>query len=84
MSDDGRWLTGWGNSGSPGNTVTWVVELPGDSTPCPADINGDGLVDVVDVLALLAAWGTDGADINGDGITDVVDLLVLIAAWGEC
>jgi hypothetical protein len=38
----------------------------------------------VDVLALLAAWGTDGADINGDGITDVVDLLVLIAAWGEC
>jgi len=84
ISDDGRWLTGWGSSGSPGNTVTWVVELPGDTVECPADINGDGLVDVVDMLALLAAWGTDGADINGDGTTDIVDLLVLIAAWGDC
>lgn len=84
MSDDGRWLTGWGNSGSPGNTVTWIVELPGNVVECPADVNGDGVVDVVDVLALLAAWGTDDADVDGDGITDVVDLLAMIAGWGDC
>jgi hypothetical protein len=49
----------------------------------PADINGDGVVDVQDLLALLAEWGgTSGpADINGDGIVDVQDLLALLAAW---
>jgi len=84
MSSDSRWLTGWGNSGSPGDTVTWVVELPGGDIECPADLNGDGTVDVTDVLALLAGWGTDGGDVNGDGTTSVEDLLVLIAAWGAC
>ena len=59
-----------------------VIETP----PCPADVNGDGVVDVLDLLALLAAWGNAGGpeDINGDGIVDVLDLLELLAAWGPC
>ena len=54
--------------------------------PCPADINGDNVVDVLDLLAVLAAWGDPGGveDINGDGIVDVLDLLELLAAWGPC
>jgi hypothetical protein len=54
--------------------------------PCLADVNGDGEVDVLDLLALLAAWGnTSGPeDINGDGIVDVLDLLELLASWGPC
>jgi hypothetical protein len=54
--------------------------------PCPEDINGDNVVDVLDLLALLAAWGAAGgpADINGDGIVDVLDLLAVLAAWGPC
>jgi hypothetical protein len=53
---------------------------------CPADVNGDGAVDVLDLLAVLAAWGQTGGpeDINGDGIVDVLDLLELLAAWGPC
>ena len=53
---------------------------------CPEDINGDGVVDVLDLLALLAAWGNPGGpeDLNGDGIVDVLDLLQLLAAWGPC
>ena len=53
---------------------------------CPEDINGDGVVDVLDLLALLAAWGNPGGpeDINGDGVVDVLDLLMLLAAWGPC
>jgi hypothetical protein len=53
---------------------------------CICDINGDGLVDVSDLLSLLAAWGTDDvdADFTGDGTVDVEDLLVLLAAWGDC
>ena len=54
--------------------------------PCPADINGDNVVDVLDLLAVLAAWGAAGGpeDINGDGIVDVLDLLALLGAWGPC
>jgi len=50
----------------------------------PGDVNGDGIVNVEDLLALLASWGEPGgpADINGDGIVDVVDLLILLENWG--
>jgi probable HAF family extracellular repeat protein len=56
------------------------------------DLNGDGHVDVSDLLLLLAAWGTCPAgsspappcpaDFNGDGVVDVSDLLILLANWG--
>ena len=55
--------------------------------PCAADTNGDGLINVTDLLALLAAWGPNPghvADINGDGQVNVTDLLALLAAWGAC
>jgi hypothetical protein len=82
----------------PGEYSWWIDEGTGPETyelnfitgeggiPCPADINGDGFVDVLDLLDLLAAWGAAGgpADINGDGIVDVVDLLLLLSAWGPC
>jgi hypothetical protein len=53
--------------------------------PCPADLDGNGTVDVTDLLALLANWGGAGdGDINDDGVVDVEDLLLLLAAWGPC
>jgi hypothetical protein len=55
--------------------------------PCPADIDGDGVVNVTDFLALLAAWGPNPghpADINGDGTVGVNDFLELLASWGGC
>ncbi len=55
--------------------------------PCPADFNGDGNVNVTDLLELLAAWGPNpghAADINEDGFVNVTDLLALLAAWGGC
>ncbi len=51
------------------------------------DIDGDGSVNVPDLLALLAAWGTDPGgppDFDGDGTVAVPDLLALLAAWGQC
>lgn len=60
----------------------------GDVEPkCAPDLNGDGVVDVSDLLTLLAAWGPCSgcdADINGDGVIDVSDLLMLLSAWGGC
>lgn len=54
--------------------------------PCPADLTGDGQVNVSDLLGVIGDWGaTSGpADVNGDGIVNVGDLLEVIGAWGPC
>ena len=55
--------------------------------PCPPNINGDGVVDVLDLLAVLAAWHTTGdvpEDVNDDGIVNVPDLLMVLLWWGPC
>ena len=52
---------------------------------CPADLNGDDVVDGADLGALLGQWGGPGiADLNGDGVVDGADLGVLLGAWGGC
>lgn len=51
----------------------------------PGDVNGDGIVNVTDLLAVMDTWGPcEGcpADLNGDGIVDVVDLLEVVGNWG--
>ena len=63
-----------------------ITSIVCDETDCYGDTNGDGAVNVTDLLAAIADWGmTDSpADVNGDGIVNVSDLLAMIAAWGEC
>jgi hypothetical protein len=53
---------------------------------CDEDFDGNGEVDVADILILIGDWGgSDPAhDLNGDGVVGVADLLELIAAWGPC
>ena len=54
------------------------------------DINGNGAVDVPDLLMLLAAWGpcplpcppTCPEDFDGNCAVGVPDLLILLANWG--
>jgi len=69
----------WDDDG--GNTIEY--ECPVD---CDADITGDGIVNINDLLTLIANWNTSSplGDVNEDGIVDVADLLLLIAAWGAC
>jgi len=55
--------------------------------PCLGDIDGDGIVTVDDVLAVLSHFGESWSgpeDLNGDGVIDVNDLLLILAAWGPC
>ena len=85
ISPNGKWIAGWGNSGSIGNTVSWFVEIP-LSTDCDADIDGSNAVDVSDLLMIIDQWGAinSPADVNNDGIVDVSDLLIAISSWGPC
>ena len=48
-----------------------------------ADLNGDGVVDGVDLALLLGAWGTDEPELDLviDGVIDGADLAVLLGAW---
>ncbi|MEE2908023.1 MAG: PQQ-dependent sugar dehydrogenase [Planctomycetota bacterium] len=51
------------------------------------DVDGDGIVGVNDVLAVLKAWGNCApddecpADLDGDGLVGVDDILLLLANW---
>ncbi len=61
--------------------------IPDECSPdCPADITGDGYVNVTDLLVVIDQWGlTDSpADLNFDGIVDVTDLLIVVGNWGAC
>ena len=56
---------------------------------CEGDLTGDGVVNGLDLGALLGAWGATGAaagaaDINRDGVVNGLDLGGLLGGWGVC
>ncbi len=76
----------WGNESAHEVYYDDLALAEGEWQTCPADINGDEVVDVLDLLAVLSAWGAAGGveDVNEDGVVDVLDLLVVLSAWGPC
>ena len=50
------------------------------------DADGDGNVNVVDLLAVIGVWGTDDpiGDLDGSGLVDVTDMLLVVGNWGPC
>ena len=47
----------------------------------PADVNGDGSVNVLDLVIVANAFGKDAPDVNGDGSVNVLDLVVVANAF---
>ena len=54
---------------------------------CLGDIDGDNMLGVGDILAIIAAWGPCSdclADIDGDGVVNVTEILYIVGNWGSC
>ncbi len=68
-------------TGEPTRTVSAVLA---ESKTIDADVNGDGVVDVADISAVISAMADDAstlkeaADVNGDGVVDVADISAVI------
>lgn len=74
-----------GHIGQQGSGVIDIECEPGDT---PGDINGDGEVNVDDLLIVLNNWGecddcdSCNADLTGDCTVNVDDLLIVLNNWG--
>ncbi len=65
-----------------------VMEMIAPPPPCPADANGDNMVNGADLSVLLGQFGQSvtpgtGADFNGDGAVNGADLSVLLGQFGS-
>ncbi|MEE2908059.1 MAG: M12 family metallo-peptidase [Planctomycetota bacterium] len=56
-----------------------------ETSTCPGDTNGDLIIDVNDVLAIIDSWGCLDCpeDVDGSGEVEVNDLLFVLSVWGE-
>ncbi len=78
---------------SDGQGSTWIGTYGGGLAvlrPLPrVDFNGDGIVDIHDLVRLIESWGQEdpscdiGPDPFGDGVVDAADLQVLMGYWGQ-
>jgi len=71
------------------NNIPDCCEAGVSCTPCEGDVSGNGVVDGVDLAAVLGAWGSSGkgefsTDTNGDGFVDGADLATVLSGWGPC
>ena len=70
------------------NNIPDCCEQGVSCSPCAADIVRDGVVNGIDLAAVLTNWGTAGgslnADVNRDGVVDGSDLATVLASWGPC
>ncbi len=69
------------------DNVQWLSSVV--TTPAnPGDVNGDTIVDSLDLSTILTNWEHTGAtraqgDLNSDGVVDTLDLSTLLSNWSK-
>ncbi|MCH2134075.1 MAG: right-handed parallel beta-helix repeat-containing protein [Phycisphaerales bacterium] len=78
-----------GNTAPNGQHILGSFQDGGDNSfadicNCSGDVNDDGVVNVTDILIVIAEYGSDSplGDVNDDGLVDVNDLLQVLTEFG--
>ena len=63
------------------------VSATAEPPPIPEDVNRDEVVNILDLVAVAANLGDEGADlmsdVNGDGVVNILDLVLVAGALGN-
>jgi hypothetical protein len=76
-------------SSSPVNTSQSLQMSTVAIGPCDVDFNGDGVVDVYDIMQVASRWRSteqadiDDYDLDGDDDIDIVDIMLVAVHWNE-
>ena len=78
-------VSGW-NSGVKDERRHTLADLDGEiylkaETPPTADVNGDGVVNIQDLVIVANALGEAAPDLNGDGVVNIQDLVIVANAF---
>ena len=80
-------VSGWA-SGVKNKRWHTVPDLDGEiylksglETPPTADVNADGVVNILDLVVVANAFGEPNPDVNGDGTVNVLDLVIVANAF---
>ena len=69
------------------NTLHILPDLDGEiylkRTTDSHDVNADGIVNILDLVAVANGFGKDAPDMNGDGVVNVLDLVAVANAFGQ-
>ncbi len=66
--------------------VLFTTLAPEAAPQLAADVNGDGIVNILDLTAVSGKFGETGeipADVNGDGQVNIQDLVMVAGAFGQ-
>ena len=67
-------------------SLCFVTTASAQTEAHPWDVNGDGIVDIDDLMFVGSHFGDSSvtsADVNGDGLVDIVDLVLVGVHFGE-
>ena len=78
-------VSGW-NSGVENQRRHTLADLDGEiylkaETPPTVDVNGDGVVNILDLVIVANAFGEAVPDLNGDGVVNILDLVLVANAF---
>ena len=69
------------------NTIHTIPDLDGEiylkRTVDRHDVNEDGIVNILDLVAVANGFGKETPDVNGDGVVNVLDLVAVANAFGQ-
>ncbi|MDE0685872.1 MAG: putative glycoside hydrolase [Candidatus Poribacteria bacterium] len=78
-------VSGWSSGGENQRRHT-LADLDGEiylkaETPPTADVNGDGVVNIQDLVIVANALGEAAPDLNSDGVVNIQDLVIVANAF---